>query len=242
MGQDAFQPVFGQDDRQPDVAVKAYQRLQHLLGRAGVELRGGFVEHEDARAERERRRDGDPLHLTAGERVQPAVPQRCQVQEIQHLLDARAYLGARDGCVLQRKGDFVLDPVYDELRLWILEDEPDDATEHLWPFGNGIVSGDEDTPAQRAAGKVGHQPVETAQERRLAHARWASHEDEFTLGDVERHAVQHGSRGTGICVAQVVKVYHTRSIGSLLASTAGRSSPSRPSPMNGSKVGRIRRG
>jgi hypothetical protein len=236
VGQDALQPVLGQDDGQPQVAVEAHQRLQHLLGRPGVELGGGLVEHEDTRAQGQRSGDGDALLLAAGKCLQRAVAQREQIQQAQRLLDAHAHLGRGDGRVLQRESDLVLDPINDELRLGILEDKSDETAEYLRPLGDGVAPGDGDASTQSAAGEVGHQPVEAAQKRGLARAGRPRHEDELSLGDVQCRAGEGGVGGVRIGVGEMVEVNHR------LMTTAGTSNPSNPNPMSGSKGGRVRRG
>jgi hypothetical protein len=207
------------------------------VGSSSTRIRGRRASaHEDTRAQGQRSGDGDALLLAAGKCLQRAVAQRDQVQQVQRLLDAHAHLGRGDGRVLQRKGDLVLDPINDELRLGVLEDKSDETTQYLRPLGDGIASGDGEAPAQPAAGKVGHQPVEAAQKRGLARARRPRHEDELTLGDVQCHAGERGVGGVRIGVGEMVEVDHR------LMTTAGASSPSNPNPMNESKSGRVRRG
>ena len=71
-GQHAFEAVFGHEDREAQVAVEAHERVEDVLGGLGVELRGGFVEHQDAWSQGQGGGDGDALALAAGKGFQRA--------------------------------------------------------------------------------------------------------------------------------------------------------------------------
>ena len=59
----SFEPMLGQNDREPALAVQAYKRVEDFLGGEGVELRSRFIEHEHAWTQSKRRGDGDTLFL-----------------------------------------------------------------------------------------------------------------------------------------------------------------------------------
>ena len=66
---DAFEPVLGDHDRRADVVHQAVQDRQHLLGRDGVEGRGGLVEHQHPGRGRPRPPRSPPA--AAGRRTAP---------------------------------------------------------------------------------------------------------------------------------------------------------------------------
>jgi hypothetical protein len=166
--QDPLQPVFRQQDRQPQVGVEPHQRVQHIFGRLRVKLGCRLVQRQNARAQRQGRGDGHALTLAARQRLEQAVAQRRKVEQIQRLLDAHTHLLGRHRRVLQRKGDLILDPLHDKLRLWVLKDKADMTAEHTRRRGHRIQPGHAHAPPHGAARKMGRQPVKAAQQRRFA--------------------------------------------------------------------------
>ena len=79
-------------------------------GRSGrVELRGRFVQDEDARAHRDDARDRDPLLLAAGQGERLAVGEVADRQPRQRRIDPRVHLVARDAQVLEPEGELFAD-------------------------------------------------------------------------------------------------------------------------------------
>ena len=105
------------------------QRVQHLLGRGGVERGRGLVEDQHAGRRREHRPDRHPLLLAPRERAHGPVPQIVQPEQVDRVLDAPAH---RVGChteVLHGVRQLVLHPLGDEARERVLADEADDIGE-----------------------------------------------------------------------------------------------------------------
>ena len=144
---DPFQPVFGEDDRQPEIRVEAGQRRQHRFGAGRVELAGRLVEGEDARLQRQRRRDRDALPLAAGKRRHRALAQRRDVEQIEHRVDSLPHRRRRHAELFHAEGDFVVHPGGDKLRFRILKDEADDPAERARPGAARVVAGDHDLAA-----------------------------------------------------------------------------------------------
>jgi hypothetical protein len=91
---------------------------------AGVEVRGGLVEEQDAWSEREDPRDGEALLLTTRKRGGRAVLAVGKADVGERAMDARPDLGGRDAVILETERHVVACPRHDQLRLGILEDEP----------------------------------------------------------------------------------------------------------------------
>ena len=72
-GQAALQAVFGEQDRDAPLLVEAAQEPDQLVAGDRVELGGGLVEKDQARAGDQGRGEGDALQLAAGEGVDGAV-------------------------------------------------------------------------------------------------------------------------------------------------------------------------
>ena len=164
VGQDPLQTVLGQHNRQLGAISEAHQRLEHILGRKRIELRGRLVKNQDAGPQRKGGCDGDALSLATRKGLQRAVAQRGQIEQAKHLLHARSHLFRWHSLVLQSEGYLILDPIHHELGFGVLEDKADEATEHLRPIGHRVVPSHRHTPAEGAAGEVGHQSVEASQQ------------------------------------------------------------------------------
>ena len=206
--QHALQPVLGEQDGQAQVGVEAHQGVEHILGRLGIQLRRRLVQHQDMRSQRQGGADRHALALAAGECLERPVAQRLQVQQVERLLDAHPHLLRGHGGVFQRKGDLVLDPVHDELRLGILEDKPDVAAEHLGRGRHRVQPLHAHVARQGAAAKVRHQPVDAAQQRGFARAGRADHQDQLAFGQLEAHVLERRRGGPGIRIGQMLKMDH----------------------------------
>jgi hypothetical protein len=195
---DPVEPVFGQDDRQPEVVVEAGQRRQDRLGAGRVELAGRLVEGQDARLQRQRRRDRDALPLPAGERRRRSLPQRRDVEQVEHLFDPLAHRRRRHAELLHAEGDLVVHPGGDELRFRVLKDEADDPAQGARSVQARVVAGDDDRAAEAAAAEMGHEAVQAAQQRRFAAARRPGDERERAVRDGPIDPGQREIRFVGI--------------------------------------------
>jgi len=236
----ALQAMLGQHHGDVPLPVQAHQRAEEGVRRLGIQLRGGLVQHQDGRAERQRRGERDALLLPAGQVVHQPLAQGEQIQPGQRFVHALVHLLRRHAPLLQRQGDLLLDALDDELRLRILEDQAHPAGQHRRPFAEGVVPGDAHGAGTATAGEVRHQAVQRAQQRGLAGARASSHQHEFSRADVQRDVAQDGLRGAGIPVGQVGDVDH----GCLwpAASAAGTSRPSRSRASRGCTAGAMSAG
>ena len=209
-GQHALQAVLGQDHGQPQVVVEAHERVEHILSRLGIELRGRLVEHQDRRAQRQRSGNGHALAFAAGEGLQRAVAQRCQVKQVERFFDAHAHLLRGHGGVLQGKGDLIFDAVGDELSLWVLEDEPYVSAQDARGGGDRVKPLDAHIPAQCTAAEMGDQPIQAAQQSRLAGTRRADQQNQLALRQIQADVLQGRPQRAGIGVAHVLKTDHRR--------------------------------
>ena len=75
--------------RDDDRAVESLDRVEERIGGRRVDLRGRLVEQEQARLERERRGQRDPLQLATRELGGPALGEMPRADQLQRLVDAR---------------------------------------------------------------------------------------------------------------------------------------------------------
>src|SRR5207302_5938970 len=95
----------------------------------GVEVRGGLVEEEHARAQREDPGDRKALLLAARKRGGRAVLAIREAHVCERAVDARPDLGGGDAPVLETEGDVVAGARHGELRVRVLEHESGIATD-----------------------------------------------------------------------------------------------------------------
>jgi len=122
------------------------------------------------------------------------------VKLVQYLFDPLAHDGWRQAQILHPEGQLILDHVGYELGLGILEHEADEVTHATRAQIGRVAPGDLHPACQSAAGKMRHQAVKTAQQRRLATARRTDHQHELTFGDVQTDVIQHRLRAIWIVV------------------------------------------
>ena len=75
-----LQAMLRENDGQSQVGVQLLKRGQDLLGSLGVQLRCGFIQHQDLGLEGQYRADSYPLLLTSGQGVDPPVTQMSNIQ------------------------------------------------------------------------------------------------------------------------------------------------------------------
>ena len=185
------------DDRDAEVLVDAQQRIHDDLGVARVERRDGLVRQDQLRLLHQRAGDRDALLLSAGQRVGPLRGQSCHVELVE----------CREG-----DGAILLAPQLEQ-RLQgadMAETAHQHVGQHIETAGQVELLEDHRATcppfAQRTAAQVRHvhvaepdralrrivQPVDHAQQGRLAGAGAADHAHELTGRDLERDIV-HGA-------------------------------------------------
>ncbi len=117
-----LQPVLGNDSR-PALLDKASDCVQHHRRAFRVQLRGGFVEHDQARSHGERRGKRNALALAAAQRPHAASGKVGDAGRMQRLFDPSGHLARRQRDVLESESDLAVDRVVDRLQLWVLKDE-----------------------------------------------------------------------------------------------------------------------
>jgi hypothetical protein len=192
---DALQPVFAQDDGQPQVFVELAQSEQHFFGRLGVELRGRLVEHQHFGLERQHGRDRDALLLTAGETADAPVAQARDAEQIEHLFDPFAHRRGRQREVLHGERQLILHCIYHELRLGVLEDETHQVGHATRGQRHRVAAEHIGAAGPLAAVEVRNQAVQRAQKRRFPRARWP--DDEQKLAGLDRRR-KIGQRRRGL--------------------------------------------
>ena len=113
---------------------------EHVLGGGRVERGRRLVEHEDARVGREHRADGDALLLAARERAQGAIAELGDAEQVERLLHPLAHHRRRDGQLLHRVGELLLDGVGHEAGQGVLAHHADDVGELARRVGPGVTA------------------------------------------------------------------------------------------------------
>ena len=134
--------------------------------------------------------DRDALLLPAGQRSKRAVAQVGEAQQVQDLLDALAHDRRVEREVLHRVRELLLDDVRHEPGDRVLADIPDDVGQLARRMRPGVAAIDGHRAGQRAAGEVGDQPVDGAEERGLARTGRPDDEAELALLDPDAHVAQ----------------------------------------------------
>ena len=189
---DAFEAVFGDDDGRTEVVHEPRDRGEHLFGGGGVERGGRFVEHEHAWVGGQHGADRDALLLAARQRAERPVAERGEPEEVERLLDALAHHVGRQRELLHPVRELFLDGVGDESGERVLADDADDVGELARRMRARVATVDEHAAREVAAGEVRDQPVDRAEQRRLADARPADDEHELAFGDREVDVAEHG--------------------------------------------------
>ncbi len=194
-----LEPVLGEDHRRAEVVVEAHEGGEHVVGALRVELRRGLVEDEGLGPGGERARDHAALALAARERRGIAVAEVGDAERVEHLLDATAHRLLGEAEVLEHEREVSLHVVDDELRLRVLGDEPHDVGQLTRVVGAGRTAEDLDLTPEAPTARVRDEPVDRAQERALARARRADHDEQLAGRDLEidvRRARRASSPGT----------------------------------------------
>jgi len=154
------------DDRyvSPSRLLQLVQQVEHLRLDRHVERGDGLVEHDEARAERERTGDPDALALAAGEAARVALGEPpAELDEVEQLGDAPSALLAPDAVDRERLGDRPCDRAPRvQRRDGILEDELAVAAERAQPLaGRRVTSAPSKLSVPRVGRlQAGHEPAE----------------------------------------------------------------------------------
>ena len=139
------------------VHVEPLDGVEERIRRGRVDLRRRLVEQEQARLERERRRERDALQLAARQLGGPALGEVPGADQLQRLVDPRPDVGRRDADVLEAERDLVRDLRHHDLVLRILEDRRDVAGKLGRARLARVAAGHDDAPRERAAVEVRHE-------------------------------------------------------------------------------------
>ena len=156
----------------------------------------------------EHRSDRDALLLPARERPQRARAQLRDPEQVEGLLDAFAHHLGRQAELLHRVGELFLDRVGDEPREWVLSDIADGLGHVAWLVLARVEAADDNTAREMAAGEVGHETVDRAEQAGLAGSGRPDHKTELALVDREVDVAQHGAVAAGVCERVDVEADH----------------------------------
>ena len=157
----AVRSLLGQDHG--GAAVRC--ELEEPFGAFGIELRRRFVEQQQLRLQRERRRETDALQLAARELRDGSIGKVRGADGSKRLQRVRNDLERRSADVLETERDFARDPREDDLLLRILEQRRDGSGERRRPSRARIPSVDLDPPLEPPTVEVRHETGERAEER-----------------------------------------------------------------------------
>ena len=195
------------DDHDGDagVSIERAQRLEDRARRDGVERRGGLVEDEDARAQRQHGGDGDLLLLAAGERRDLALAQVGDAHGLERAGEAGGNLVVGHAEVLEAKEQLVLHHGGDHLGVDVLADAAHDARDVRERDLAGVASVHGHGPEELSAIVMRDGAGQGGGERGLAGSRGSDHAHELPRRDVEGDVVERGSRGRAVRERDVVE-------------------------------------
>ena len=187
--------------RDDDRALEPLDGVEERVRRRRIDLRRRLVQQEQARLEREGRRECDALKLSARQLGSPALGEVPGADQLQRLVDPRPDVGRRDAEVLEAERDLVRDLRHHDLVFRILKDRRDVAGKLGRARLARVSAGHDDAPRERAAVEVRHEARQCAQEARLAGSRRPEQRDALSFLDSQRHVAQH-RLAAGVCEAK----------------------------------------
>ena len=174
----------------------------HLGDAARVQVRGGLVQEQQARAHREDRRERQALLLTARQLRRRMIEGDAQAHGLERILHARPDLLARNPQVLHAESHVVAHAGEDHLGLGVLHEQA-----HAAP---GIGRGDA-VDGERAGGLAllgaAQQASQAAHERRLARPRRAQHQHTLARRDIEINTRQRGVLAPGVTPSPAARAH-----------------------------------
>ena len=183
---------------------EAAHEAQQSLGRQRVEVREGLVKHDEARHQHERARDGHLLRLAARELVGGAFGEVLQLGPGDHATERLGDLGRRDAKVLGAKRQLAAHGGGHELLARILEHCTDQSSQVAQPKLPRRAAVDANAPGHLASIRMRDQAVQRADERALAAARRASHQEHLARLDAQRQVADGRLRGAAVLKGEVV--------------------------------------
>ena len=178
-----------------DGALEPLHDVEEALGGVRVELRGRLVEQQQARAQRERRGQADPLQLTAGQLGRRAVGELLGADERERLLDPRPDLGRAATAVFSRpKATSFATRI---ITIWSSGSWNTDATcPASWAGVASRVSRPQTTtrPEKVPPWKCGTRPASARTSVDLPEPDGPSSDDVLAFGELERDAVERDVR------------------------------------------------
>ena len=122
------------DDAHAGRGLHCCDRVEHRPRAIRVELRGRLIEDEQARRADNRRREGDALPLTAGERGDLPLRQMRRPDRFECVSDSPLHLPPRDAVLFEGEGDIIRDARRDSGRFRVLKEHPHGAAHPARPF------------------------------------------------------------------------------------------------------------
>ncbi len=214
---DPFQPVLRAHDRQPQVADQSGEGGQNVLGRLGIERRGGLVQHEHPRLGGQHGADGHPLALARGQGGDRPIAQVGQPEQIEGVLYPATHHVGGQAELLHRPCQLVFDHVGDEAVVHPLGKVADDRGQVAWRGGGRGHAVDGDRPGQHAPGEAGDQPRNRSQQRALARTGRPDHQRQVALRNGQIDAVEHDRGLVVVGEGDVVEADHGVTAGSSFA-------------------------
>ncbi len=182
--------LVGHADHRHALFCQRAHHLQHLAHHLGIERAGGLVEQHDRRPHGQRAGNRHALLLAARQRVRIGVGLVGQA----HLVEQRHRLfpgfGLAGALELHRRQHAVLERRQVREQVELLEHEADAGTQrvHVKAFGVDVTPVDGDVATVDV-----FEPVERADQRRLARPRWPAHDQDFiffhALGDPHQRVI-----------------------------------------------------
>ncbi len=178
------------DDHCGILAPQAFQSGEHLASADQIQVRGGFVQNQDAGGHGQDGGDGQSLFLAVREGVHPATLQVLQSRCIESRFYPSGHLVRGQAQVAGTKSDFLLHPQAEELSGRVLEHQANVAGQNR----QGVflrVQPVHHHPALHVGQRgVGDEARQGTQQGALARAGGASHQHELAGQNGERKLAQ----------------------------------------------------
>lgn len=184
---DPLEPMLGQDHRHTQVVHEASDCGKHLFGSSRIQRRGRLVENQDPGVSSQHRSDGHPLLLAARQLMEGPVSQVGDAQEVEGLLDPLAHDIGGNCQLLHAVGKLLLHGVGGEAGERILTDHPNHVGQLPGRTCPSLAPVDQDPSGHGAAGEVGDQTVDGAEERGFAHPGASHHQSQLTFIDAQAY-------------------------------------------------------
>jgi hypothetical protein len=198
--------VLDHHDRGAVLAVEPGEDREDLGHAGGVEIGGGFVEHQQARAPSQHGGDTHALLLAAGEIEDRAVAEPLQPDGREGLHLPVEDLGGRAAEVLHAEADLVPHAGVDDLPLGVLEDHADGGREGGDPRLRQAMAADGGSAGECPLERMGDGAVQQLQQGALAAAAGAEDEHELAFAHPQRDVAQNRQRLTLVGIGDATDV------------------------------------